>query len=85
MGSMPFSVKLDITGICGLARRLEVRPAVICWMNTPAKRVTAHQTRKNVSHPSRYAQNFDEIEFRDSLNNRLNINALSCWSCAYHP
>ena len=32
MGSMPFSVELDITGICGLARLPGAAPAAMGWM-----------------------------------------------------
>ncbi len=47
-------------------------------MSAPAKPVTARQIRKKVSHPSQYAQNFDEIAFCDSLNSCLTVNSRFC-------
>ena len=44
-------------------------------MSAPAKPITARQMRKKASHPSQYAQNFDEIAFCNSLNNCLTANS----------
>ena len=54
-------------------------------MNAPAKRETARQTSKKAQHMSQYAQNFDEIVCRDSLNDCLTINSRFGGGCSDVP
>jgi hypothetical protein len=54
-------------------------------MNAPAKRETARQTSKKAPHMSQYAQNFDEIVCRDSLNDCLTINSRFGEGCSDVP
>ena len=54
-------------------------------MSALAMREIARQIRKKASYPSRYARNFDEIAFCDSLSNCLTVNSRFCGGCADHP
>ncbi len=55
------------------------------WMSATARWGRARQTGEKTLHPSQYVQDFDEIAFCDSSNNRLTVNSRFCWGCAGRP